>query len=114
MRAGSSLSSGLSPRLSDLRPSATSGAAAASEPARARSPVRRPAGPRYPQPDGLHIKLTSEAYLGSLRCPLGGMAILPGAAPRPRGRPPPAFLTRAGTGVKETASAGKIKQTAPA
>jgi hypothetical protein len=40
--------------------------------------VRRPAGPHYPQPDGLHIKLTSEAYLGSLRCPLGGVVILPG------------------------------------
>jgi len=29
--------------------------------------MRRPAGPCYPQPDDLHIKLTSEAYIRSLR-----------------------------------------------
>src|ERR1700691_5057884 len=46
--------------------------------------MRRPAGLDYPQPDDLHMKLTSEAYVGSLQCPLSIAAILPAVrAPRP-------------------------------
>ena len=31
---------------------------------------RHPAGPHYPQPDGLHIKFTTKAYMRSLQRPL--------------------------------------------
>jgi len=39
-------------------------------------PLRRPAGLDYPRPEGLHIKLTSETYMRSLRCPLGAAPTL--------------------------------------
>ena len=47
-------------------------------PAPSRWPVLAPlvpAGFRYPHPGGLHNKLTTETYAGSLRCPLRGLRV---------------------------------------
>ena len=46
------------------------------------TPLRHPASLHYPQPDGLHIKFTAEAYFGSLQRPLRDMGVV-----RPPGLP---------------------------
>src|SRR5580693_5172536 len=111
MRAGSCLSSGLSPRLSDLRLSAISG------PRRRLSPLEP--GPRAPSGCplttrsrtaytlNLHQKLTWEAYIVHLTawpsCPRSTSGARPFTAKVSRPRR---------DRIRVTASAGKIRQTA--
>src|SRR6202034_1862313 len=66
--------------------------------------MRHPAGLDYPQPTDLHMKLTSETYIGSLQRPLSSAAVQPTArgtsaiqgARRRR-------LAHGGTGIRQTA-----------
>jgi hypothetical protein len=108
------MSSGLSPRLSDFAAIRNQRAAAAAEPARARSPCAVRLAPttrnRMTYTINLHQKLIWEAYsvhlAAWLSCPGGSTSAA---------RPSTAGVSRPRRNrIRETVPAGKIRQTVPA